>query len=1071
MGSTIKLGLVLVAVVAVAGAAFLLLGDDGGDGAGGAAVVSQDASGDAGSYDGVDRTRMDDTEDQIESLRGGVAPAPLVDSGSPAAKQDEPRLEARLTGQVVDEAGRGVLGAKVTFLDKDQSMLMRFRVSEDDAEIDRPSVTTNGQGRFDLTALFDQRAEDGDEMPSFLRADDLLVVTHEAFATAAQELDGLSPGERDIGTIVVGAGAEIYGRVVDENGRPLDEATVSGQNLQEQGGRGFRTFRIGNSVIDSFNQVVTESDGRFRLTGLKPGDASLSARRNDRRMGYVDELELIVGVPVDVGDVVLEPGSSIAGTVVDKQGRPVAGANIRVSSMTRIMASRAEDMPRSTIGHEFQLRAETDRNGWFEISGLGLGTYTVHAWGDAFPAVQRENVPTGTKDLVLEIATYGSVLVTLSNSRDGAMVAGATIDLGGDPGGFGRGGRGAEEVDERTVVSGQALADQLELELEDVAGQYLIPGIGNEGLEIGILAEGFGAQTVTTPAAASGKIVPFEVTLQPESIVRGRVLTARGDPVHDAVVSMTRSEDDGDVFELGNGQVRREVRRGFRIGGSELATRTLTARTDRNGVFEVLGASEGRWDVGAEAQGWVDSESAPVVLGVGAEVTGVELTLLRGGSIAGTVLDADGIPLGDVTVVVSKAEAAGGGGGVEDALQRELASMFGGGGDNRRATTDNDGDYQIDDLLPGPYKVSLGRVPGGMRMGGGAMFMLSDGSAPRDDTSVFVVVEAGSIAAADLTRPRSATITGEVMAGGRAVEGAMVQLSRASAAGNIFGGRGLRGFGGGRSVETDRFGMYAFDDVDAGDYDVSTIVPGAALSKEVSVSVEAGGRGRADLTFGGSTLVGRVVDEDTGDGVPGVLVTASPAGGSSVGGGNVQMSFQIVTAGRGPGGSGMSMDLRGGSESTVRTAPDGSFEILYVEPGRYELGTAEGSHVPGNLGPLEIADGGEYDDLLITVARGAAVEGRVFSGETGLAMAGVPVRLSGPEGTEMSTTGPDGGYAFEGLVEGAYTAEVLGSGFGGAPIATEDVELVKGETQQLDMTTDPEASTQDGGGMTFQIGG
>ena len=1069
MSSTVKLGLVLVGVIVVAGAAFLLLGDDGTEASGGAAVVSQGGTEDAGSYDGADRVPAEETTERIESMAEEVPAASLVAADS--AAPEDTRVEARMSGRVVDEAGRGVLGAEVTFLDRNQSMLMRFRVpdaSED--EIERASVETDGQGRFDLAALIEEAAED-DDRPDFLRMDDMLVVTHDAFATVAHELADVIPGAQDVGTIEVATGAEIYGRIVDENGRPLDESEVSGESVESEGrGRGgFRGFNFGSGVVDAFNQVVTESDGRFRLTGLKPGAASLSARRNDRQMGFVDDLELQAGIPVDVGDVVLEPGSSIAGTVVDKRGNPVEGASIRVSSMTRIVANRAEDLPRSTISHEFRLRSETDENGWFEISGLGHGTYTVHAWGDTFPAIDRENVATGTQDLVLEIAEYGSVLLTLNSARDGSSVSDAVIDVGESSGRGGFRFGGVTPPEERVVLSGQALADHLDLPLEDVAGQYLIPSIGNDGLEVGILADGFGAQNATTPAASSGKIVPFAVTLDPESIVRGRVVDARGEPVADALVEMEKAEDGGDVFEMGGGQVRREVRRGFRIGGPELASEALTARTDRNGEFEVLGASAGTWDLSAGAAGYVDSETSPVSLTTGAVVADLEVTLQRGGSIAGTVIDADGIPLGDTRVSVSRVDE-GGAGGPEAALERELASMFGGGG-AERATTDADGNYQVDDLLPGSYKVTLGRAPGGMRMGGGAMFLMAGGDQPIDDTAVYVEVAADSIVQADLIKPRGATISGEVVAGGRPVEGATVQLNTASDGNNPFG-RAFRGFGRGRSAETDRFGAYTFEDVDAGDYEVSTIVPGAAMSKDVEVSVVAGGSGRGDLLFGGSTLSGRVVDEDTGDGVAGVLVTASPNEDTS-GGENVQMSFQIVTAGNGPGSSGMSMNLRGGSESTVRTAADGSFEVLYVEPGRYELSTAEGSHVPGSLGPLEVTDGGEYDNLLIEVARGAALQGTVYSGESGLAMAGVPVRLNGPGGTEMSTTEDDGTFHFEGLLEGGYTAEVLGSGFGSGPIATKDVELVKGETESLELTTDPEASAQDGGGgaISFQIGG
>ena len=80
-----------------------------------------------------------------------------------------------------------------------------------------------------------------------------------------------------------------------------------------------------------FGPTRSGADGRFRLPALKPdkpvtvwADAPGLAR--ERR----DDVRIFPGKDHDIGRLTLLPGTRIVGRVVDAQGKPVAGAGVKL---------------------------------------------------------------------------------------------------------------------------------------------------------------------------------------------------------------------------------------------------------------------------------------------------------------------------------------------------------------------------------------------------------------------------------------------------------------------------------------------------------------------------------------------------------------------------------------------------------------------------------------------------------------------------------------------------------------------------------------------------------------------
>jgi protocatechuate 3,4-dioxygenase beta subunit len=114
----------------------------------------------------------------------------------------------------------------------------------------------------------------------------------------------------DLGEIRMHAEAKISGRVVDQDGRPIEAASVQ----RAQGGL------RGNPVLQLFlgnsNRARTDAEGRFQLEGLHPGTLRLSAAADGFATVTCDRLELTAGQHLRDLVLTLDHGGTIQGRVL-----------------------------------------------------------------------------------------------------------------------------------------------------------------------------------------------------------------------------------------------------------------------------------------------------------------------------------------------------------------------------------------------------------------------------------------------------------------------------------------------------------------------------------------------------------------------------------------------------------------------------------------------------------------------------------------------------------------------------------------------------------------------------------
>jgi protocatechuate 3,4-dioxygenase beta subunit len=171
------------------------------------------------------------------------------------------------------------------------------------------------------------------------------------------------------------ASVALTGRVVDDDGKPLAGVKV-GLSLVLMDDVVHEPWR-GFSNLPSPEPPVTGADGRFRVTTLELVLASMDLMPGATVAVYVNKpgysgvtsrrVTLAMRADTSLGDVRLPVSRrTVTGTVVDADGRPVVGADVKV--------------------HDFgDVRTKTAKDGTFRLDAAPHGPLTLIVDADGFP--------------------------------------------------------------------------------------------------------------------------------------------------------------------------------------------------------------------------------------------------------------------------------------------------------------------------------------------------------------------------------------------------------------------------------------------------------------------------------------------------------------------------------------------------------------------------------------------------------------------------------------------------------------------------------------------------------------
>jgi beta-lactamase regulating signal transducer with metallopeptidase domain/uncharacterized GH25 family protein len=285
-------------------------------------------------------------------------------AGIPAAFTLKVPKGTRIAGRVVDAAGQPVEEATVEIA----------TMGMEPPGIPRPSI-----GASVATYKTDENGRwSSDIAPPKLDALSI-TVKHPQFTTASlhgdwwEGLDGGEAGLRDgSARIVLRTGATIAGRITDRNEAPIAGATV----------------RLGQFSYASSEAARTDDEGGYEIRNIKSGPQTVTVSAR----GYAPQM-VVFGASEQAGalDFKLEPGRVLRGRVLDRDGQPIAGAQV----MSREWKWRDHD----TLGMVLQ----TEADGRFEWDSAPEDPFKISVSKEGYMSAWKYEVRAGDQEHVVTL--------------------------------------------------------------------------------------------------------------------------------------------------------------------------------------------------------------------------------------------------------------------------------------------------------------------------------------------------------------------------------------------------------------------------------------------------------------------------------------------------------------------------------------------------------------------------------------------------------------------------------------------------------------------------------------------
>lgn len=413
----------------------------------------------------------------------------------------------------------------------------------------------------------------------------------------------VAPGARLSGVeIVMDAGAQIAGQVVDASGVPVAGATVRARADDQHAER----------------TASTSADGRFTLAALRPGHIVVLASAPGLAPSSPAVVQLEPGAGIDELRLVLGLAVDIRGRVIDDTGRPRAHVAVRAES---------------ALSGPQPVQARTNDSGEFTIPGLAEAPYVLIAEGPGIASARIPGITAPARDVEIVVDRTGAVAGRVTDGQ-GLPMADFWVRVD-------RRAR-ADASAEETMIPRRGAEHRFVTD----DGNYFIDGIRPGVYDVTFWAAGKAPRTETDVRIPAGGEAHASTQLGPGGIIRGTITDAgSGRPIRGATLRLSTGSEYPTLYtdDQGNFEIADIApgRRSLEVSHPGYIGRIATGVTVRASTPEIVELALERLPFGAERT--VEFAGIGAVLAMEGPILRVRQVIPNGPSEVAGLLAGDGI--------------------------------------------------------------------------------------------------------------------------------------------------------------------------------------------------------------------------------------------------------------------------------------------------------------------------------------------------------------------------------------------------------------------------------------------